>query len=141
MEKQQAWRLSTMERNQVETNKRLDESNKRLDDVLKTNMNLQQMLLSVLSNISGKDNRKDGIADSCTVQIRGETSENGAGNIPGVNASSGEKEYSEQWWNDLDRKSGDEGAVKNVERNEVSASGRPQSQVSLNINRTSFDIN
>ena len=53
------------------------------------------MLLPVLSNFSGKDTKKEGLAEICPVQRQGETSGNGAQNMSNVDACSGGKEFNE----------------------------------------------
>ena len=119
-----------MERNQLETNKRLEENNKRLDDVMKSNIKLQQMLLSVLGNVSGKDTSKDSPLESSPLQIQRETSDSRGRNLSNVDACSVGKDKSEMWWDNLCQKSGDED-IAVFEANEVlSSPAKRSSQVS-----------
>lgn len=129
-----------MERNQVETNKRLEENNKRLDDVMKSNMNLQQMITSVLNSFSGTDTRKDGVVEKCRVQGIGETSENVQRRMSDVDAGSGDKKKSKTWWDDMCQQSGDEDLPNFQGNKHYSASARRMSQVSLYVRNQKFNL-
>ena len=123
-----------MERNQVETNKRLDENNKRLDDDMKSNMDLQQMILSMLNNFSGNESRKDGLVGSCRVQAHGETSDNAQRHISNVDAAPGDKNKSESWWDEMCHDSGDEElGISGGNKDIPASSAKRMPQVSLTV--------
>ena len=101
-------RLTAMERNQAETNKRLADANNRLADVMNSNLNLQSMLESVLSTISGKrvmDCDEMNRTGSAGVEEDTRNLKNplttGVGKLSGL-------ESSEKWWNSLCKSSGEE---------------------------------
>ena len=121
-----------MERNQMETNKRLEDNNKRLDDVMKSNIKLQQMLLSVLGNVSGKESMEDGNFESSPLQIRRETSDSGGRNMSNVDAASVGKDKSELWWDNLCQKSGDEDIAVLEGEGLLSSPSKRSSHVSFN---------
>lgn len=90
-----------MERNQVETNRRLDE-------VMKSNLDVKNILLSVLNNVSGKEESERHHGESSKAYTREETSCGGAGSEPRLNRSSEGRDNSEKWWDDLCGASDDE---------------------------------
>lgn len=89
-----------MERNQVETNKRLD-------DVMKSNMNLQNMLQTMLSSLSCTDVARDKNLIRTGTPILGETSGNGTDVDFHKEGESGGLGSNEQWWDVLCRTSDD----------------------------------
>ena len=129
-----------MERNQLETNKRLDENNKRLDDVMKSNMKLQEMLVSVLGNISGKNPRGDSPVESSPVKRGNDNSESEGRNMSNVDACSVGRDKSELWWDNFCDQSGDE-AIAVLQGNEELPSPVKRSlQVSLNLYDVEFIV-
>ena len=94
-----------MERNQVETNRRLDE-------VMKSNMNLQNILLFVLNNISGKEESKGRHGESSRNYTGEETLCGGAGFESRLNRCAEERDNSERWWDELCGASEDQDVAK-----------------------------
>lgn len=98
------------------------ETNKRLDDVMKSNMNLQSMLQTMLSSLSCTDVARDKNLIRTGTPILGETSGNGTDVDFHKEGESGGLGSSEQWWNVLCRTSddkayGDDGSVKRAVTN------------------------
>lgn len=128
MEKKNSSRLSAMEWNQVD-------ANRRLDDVMKSNLNLQNMLRTVLSNLSGTDVVEGAHVESACVRIPGETSGNGAGGNFHIEGDSGGLGSSEQWWDILCRTSVEEEDADDRNENNVSTNPSSKNQVNLNLSK------
>ena len=117
-----------MEKNQAETNKRLD---KRLDDVMNSNLTLQNMIASVLNNLSGKDTGKSVQAKVAPNQLAGGTSADGfAENCNAKSASSGSGK-SEKWWDENCGSSEDDKGTSEEQGRESYITKRRQNQVNL----------
>ena len=74
MEKKNAVKLSAMERNQIETNKRLEDVMNMNKDVMNSNKNLQSMLQIVLSGLTNNDVSVGKILPDKKKQVIGESS-------------------------------------------------------------------
>ena len=106
MERKNSERLSAMEKTQAETNRRLE-------DVLQSNMSLQSMLQSVLINMS-----RSNAGETCALPRTSNTAIGGtSGNVQvpcdhGVLNPSGIGS-SKNWWDNLCKTSDDEAELNN----------------------------
>lgn len=130
MERQNATRLTAMERCQMETNRRLEEVMESNLSLQKSNMSLQNMLASMLTNISGKNPDKNDTPNGSRERIAGETSGNDAPFETKVDRCSGGKGSSEQWWDGLCATSEEEETVKEVPKKRMSSYTGNRTQVS-----------
>ncbi|KAG0594561.1 hypothetical protein M758_UG088500 [Ceratodon purpureus] len=107
MHRRNSTRLSAMERNQAETNRRLD-------DILKNNLALQSMLQSVITNLSpvriiGEDTcvhtRTPSVGETIGIKMDGKRT------AADINRGEGS---SEQWWDKTEKTSNDDDQFRKV---------------------------
>ena len=107
MDRKTLSRLTGLERNHLETNRRLDE-------VMKSNLNLQSMLETVLRNQSRSDEgKRDEVFKTSTPAVK-ETVTHAEGSETLHRRESAGKGSSEQWWDDLCKSTDDDLAACTV---------------------------
>lgn len=135
MEKKNSTRLSAMERNQAEINKRLD-------DVMKSNLNLQNMLETVIISLSGNEVVRDHHVIRKETPLTRETSPIGAGGDLRRNRDSGGLGCNEQCWDVLCRTSDDEDYANAGRGGKAVTKTESRRQVKSNkfsVNRSGFN--
>ena len=101
MDRKTLSRLTGLERNHLETNRRLDE-------VIKSNLNLQRLLEIVVSNQSRNDEgRRDEVFKTSTPAVKETVTPAEASNTLNRRESAG-KGSSEQWWDDMCKSTDDD---------------------------------
>ena len=135
-EKRKLQRLSAVERNQMETNKRLEEVMRSNHNVMQSNQNLQRMLQSVLTSLS-----RPGVGEELNVQRKARlpsaksSEEIGDPALP-VEGEPSKLNMSEEWWDRVCRTSGDEEneSKEKVGAEEISSTRSCQ----VGVNQTHF---
>ena len=136
--KSNARRLTAMEKKQGETNRRLDDVMESNLNLQKSNLNLQNMLMSVLSNLTGKDGfqgaRTEGALQSDPAGTSGQLARTNS-NRDGESGGSGS---SEMWWDKLCKTSEDEEEKYDDNGNRVL--GRFESNIQVIICTRMFNL-